>query len=236
MELNGYKNKYFSVLGDSISTFGGASEPEDAVFYDTSRKLESEVLTMGDTWWGRAIEGLGGRLLVNNSFSGSTVCYHKSFEIPSYACSDERTSSLGKDGISPDVIMVYMGTNDWGWGFRVFRDERYDPAKDDPRRFESAYGQMLGKLRENYPEAELWCFTLAVSKCVRTPEFSFPYYYGGRHISEYCKAIRGCAEAQGCRVIDLYERAEPYDTIDGFHPNAYGMKTIAEAVMESLKE
>lgn len=57
---NRYKGKYFSILGDSISTLQGYSEPEYAVFYDTTRKLESGVLTSLDTWWGQVIEQLGG--------------------------------------------------------------------------------------------------------------------------------------------------------------------------------
>ena len=66
----GYKGKRFSVLGDSISTFDGYSEPDYAVFYDITHKLESGVLGPADTWWGRVIEHFGGELLVNNSFSG----------------------------------------------------------------------------------------------------------------------------------------------------------------------
>lgn len=49
---NDYKNKYFSILGDSISTFEHYSEPDYAAYYDVSHKLEADVLTMYDTWWG----------------------------------------------------------------------------------------------------------------------------------------------------------------------------------------
>lgn len=33
-------------------------------------------------------------------------------------------------------------------------------------------------------------------------------------------------------MIDLHKNAKPYDTLDGFHPTAEGMKTIADAVVE----
>ncbi len=231
-----YKNKLFSILGDSISTFEGSSVPEHAVYYDRAHKLASGVLTSLDTWWGQVIDHLGGELLVNNAFSGSTVCWHPLYEIPSYACSDERTSSLHKDGLKPDVIMVYMGTNDWGCGTRVFWDERYDPTEDNPSLFLPAYRQMLKKLKANYPHAEIWCFTLPVSRCSAKPDFQFPYLYGGRNILEYCEAIRICAEEFHCRMIDLYNRSEPYDTLDGFHPTSGGMRTIANAVIKELAE
>ena len=230
-----YKNKYFSVLGDSASTFEGCSEPEYAAYYDTAHKLASGVLTRADTWWGQVIDRLGGELLVNNSFSGSTVCWHPAFEIPSYGCSNERTSSLGRDGISPDVIMVYMGMNDWGHGFRVRGDERYDSGINNPTLFLTAYSSMLTKLRINYPNAEIWCFTLPISRCSAEQDFKFPYYFGGRHIGEYCEAIRECAAEDGCRLIDLYHSMDAYDTVDEFHPSADGMNAIAEGVMRELQ-
>lgn len=225
---NDYKNKYFSILGDSISTFEHYSEPDYAAYYDVSHKLEADVLTMYDTWWGIVIEHFGGELLVNNSFAGSTVCYHEKYEIQSYSCSDERTSSLGMDGISPDVIVVYMGTNDWGCGTSI--------VGDDDRTFAVAYGQMLEKLKRNYPNAEIWCMTLAESCCSKNADFKFPRCYSCRDIEEYCAAIRECAQKHGCFVVDLYLDAEPYDTIDGFHPNASGMRTLANAVIKSARE
>ena len=233
--LSNYKNKYFSVLGDSMSTFEGCSVPESAVYYDLSHKLAADVLTPADTWWGQVIDRLGGRLLVNNSFSGSTVCWHPLYEIQSYGCSDERTAALGRDGISPDVIMVLLGTNDWGCGTRVVYDPKLTADPNDPSIFLPAYGQMLQKLKTNYPNAEIWCMTLPISRCSAQPDFSFPYCYRGRHISEYCDAIRDCASQAGCRLIDLNSHGEAYDTLDGFHPTADGMKTISNGIIQQLK-
>ncbi len=233
---NDHRKKFFSILGDSISTFEGYSVPESAVYYDMEHKLSSGVLTVGDTWWGQVIKHLDGELLVNNSFSGSTVCWHPLYEIPSYSCSDERTASLGRGEIHPDVIMVYMGTNDWGFGTRVFHDECCDSDADNPALFLTAYRQMLKKLRTNYPDAEIWCFTLPVSRCSANPDFSFPYCYGGRNISEYCEAIRLCAVEYDCRVIDLYNGSETYDTLDGFHPTVRGMKAIAGAIINEVSK
>jgi lysophospholipase L1-like esterase len=231
---NNYINKLFSILGDSISTFEGVSEPKDAVYYDTSHKLTSGVTNINATWWGQVIESLEGELLVNNSFSGSTVCWHPLYEAQTYGCSDERTSSLGKNGKNHDGIMVYMGTNDWGCGTRILYNEKYDCVENNPGLFAAAYRIMLEKLRKNYPEAEIWCFTLSVTRWSKYDNFKFPYCYGGIHMSEYCNAIRESAEKFGCRVIDLYQCGKAYDTIDAFHPNADGMKTIAETVLNAL--
>ena len=224
-----YKDKYFSILGDSISTFEGYTEPKDAVYYDKAKKIETGVLTLTDTWWGMVIESLGGKLLVNNSWSGSTVCSHSAYEVPSYACSAERTSSLYKDGITPSVIIVYMGTNDWGMGLRVTDDKETSTTV-----FSVAYREMLDRLKNNYPTAEIWCLTLPISKCVSRGNFAFPYYCSGRHILEYCEAICKIAKEKECRIIDLYSYGELHDTIDFFHPNRRGMKALANAVLDAL--
>ena len=227
---NDYQNKYFSVLGDSISTLERHSVPEHASYYTHYNCLETGVFIPSDTWWGQVIDALDGRLLVNDSFSGSTVCLHPGYEIPSYGCSRERTSNLDKNGRHPDVIMVFMGTNDWGRGTEI-------PSSDanDLTRFSSAYQKMLDRLTANYPEAELWCFTLAISTFSKRENFRFPYRYGGTHMEEYCRAIRACAKASGAKLIDLYGTAEPYDTVDGFHPTAEGMQVIAKAVLDQLR-
>lgn len=229
-----YENKYFSILGDSISTLAGYSEPKEAAYYDGDTRIFSRVATGMDTWWGQVIDALGGRLLVNNSWSGSLVVKHPLCEIPSYGCSDERTSALGKDGVMPDVILVYMGTNDWGHGVRVLQEGT--EVADTRSIFSVAYKLMLEKLQKNYPNAEIWCFTMPITRCSAKENFTFPYYFGGRHIEEYCKAITACAEELGCRTVDLYNRSDFPDTMEGFHPTADGMKTIAEMVLAVINE
>lgn len=227
-----YKNKLFAIFGDSISTLDGYSRPDDAAFYVGMQKFKAGVFAPEDTWWGRVIEHLGGVLLMNNSISGSVVCKHPDCLISSYGCSDERTSALSREGTFPDVIMIFMGINDWGRGIKPTPDD--ESAEGDLSIFSVAYRNMLEKLQKNYPQAELWCFTLPVSTCTHRQDFVFPYDCGGHHIEEYCEVIRACAKKCGCRVIDLYGSSVPYDTIDGFHPNAEGMKTLADAVIYQL--
>ena len=94
-EILSYQNKFFSVLGDSISTLEGRNPPEYSVFYDWDHCCMANVFSIGDTWWGQVIEALGGFFLQNNSFSGSRVSKAHDCEIESYGCSDSRTASLG---------------------------------------------------------------------------------------------------------------------------------------------
>lgn len=158
-----YKGKYFSVLGDSISTLDGYNPIGYEVFYDRTNGIFADVRTSDDTWWGQVISFFGGKLLINDSWSGSMVSKHPMCEVPSYSCSDERTSGLGRNGISPDVIMIFMGTNDRGYGMKPCAESPVEQG--DLAIFGVAYREMLRKLRENYPDAEIWCITPGVSFC-----------------------------------------------------------------------
>lgn len=232
--MNDWQNKHFSVLGDSISTLVDFSYPRGAVYYNDGRKFETGVFVPEDTWWGQVISRLGGRLLVNDSFSGSTVAKGPYCFTESYGCSDERTAYLHKGDAQPDVIMVFMGCNDRGHGVKPAATEAGEQS--DPCVFASAYAIMLEKLRKNYPLAEIWCMTLPISMRSNNEHYTFTYAYGGVHITQYCNAIRACAEQYGCRVIDLYAQTAktPYDTVDGIHANASGMHTLANAVLAEL--
>ncbi len=229
--MNKYENKYFSILGDSISTLEGYSVPEYAAYYDCEHKLRADVLCTADTWWGKVIEHFGGKLLVNNSFSGSTVTRRPGCEIESYACSRERTAGLHCGEIKPDVIMVFMGMNDWGCGALPTPGE--DTFAGDISVFSTAYENMLQKLQQNYPQAEICCFTLPVA--ARAEGKEFPFLFGGVHMEKYCGIICALADKYGCRKVDLYSYDVPYSTLDGFHPNAQGMKTLADAVITKIR-
>lgn len=233
MKTEKYKDKLFSVLGDSVSTLDGYSEPAYSSFYTADKKLEARVLLPEDTWWGRVTDALGGTLLVNNSISGSMVSDHPCRFIPSYGCSDERTSALSRGGAVPNVVMVFMGLNDWGHGVRLFPESA--AQNEDPCVFSVAYGLMLDKLKRNYREAEIWCLTPPATVWSACESYSFTYYRGGVHIDELCEAIRRCAAERGCRVIDLFRTLKGCDTVDGYHPNAEGMKAIADAVIAAIQ-
>ena len=227
-----YEGKLFSILGDSISTLVDCSVPRDAVFYKEDKCKESKIFVPEDTWWGQVIDYLGGKLLVNDSISSSLVSKHKICQAETYGCSDARTSYLDKAGDMPDVIFVFMGMNDWGWATKL-RPE-CEAENGNISIFSVAYDLMLKKLRTNYPNAEIWCFTLPNSICKSKPHFSFDPVRGGIHINDYCQVIRALAKEHSCRLIELYGVGEPHDSVDGYHPNKEGMKTLADKIIGQL--
>lgn len=181
---NRYKGKKFSILGDSVSTLAGYNPQGYNVFYEGEVCEKNCVRDMKDTWWGQVIEHFGGRLLVNNSWSGSRVSrVPKSPNLFPSGCSDERVHSLHVGDERPDVIIIYLGTNDWAKGTCPCLSERSpDMMPDWEDFFETAYDQMLKKIASHYRYTEIWCCTLSETKISGNESFAFPHQYGGYHI------------------------------------------------------
>lgn len=180
---NPYAGKQFSILGDSISTLDGYNPRGYRIFYTGDNCERSGIFEMQDTWWGMVLDYFGGKLLRNNSWSGSRVSKLPSCDVlfPS-GCSDERTSGLHINSIKPDVIIIYMGTNDWAVGALCGIPAAVDDSNFNCIVFDYAYDTMLRKLKESYPDSEIWCCTLCETYMVCNPSFQFPHSYGGNHI------------------------------------------------------
>ena len=242
-----YSGKFFSILGDSISTLAGFNPDGYKLFYYGENSRRANIFTPNDTWWGKTIEFFSGKLLVNNSWSGSRVTkLPKASELFPSACSDERTSGLHDEKHNPDVIIIYLGTNDWAFGAQPerkrmgFQDEESGMFVDgyvgkmDEQVFSVAYDSMLKKIKRNYPDAEVWCCTLCKTFMGSNQSFLFPENYGGWPISDYNSIIRNSAFQNDCHLIDLFAFDLPYDSIDGSHPTEQGMQTLSKMICRSM--
>ena len=248
-ENNPYFGKQFSILGDSISTLEGYNPKGYNLFYTGDTCNRTGVHEMRDTWWGKVIDYFGGELLVNNSWSGSRASKlpNQTALFPS-GCSDERTGELHIGEVMPDVILIYLGTNDWAYGVRAddggIQREYYQDEKtglmyerypcEDVSIFSVAYELMLHKIKRNYPNAEVFCCTLNETYMSSNPSFSFPHSYAGTHIERFNEVIRKKVELSGYKLIELYNNHVPYDAVDGTHPTATGMNTLATLVLRGM--
>ncbi len=240
----------FSIIGDSVSTFSGFVPPENRVYYEGSQIAATGVDDVGKTWWMRVIGQMGGVFLANASFSGSLT---EGAGFPA-ACSPERVRQvLGPDGERPDVILCFMGINDFGWGGAHAQAEGRSPATphclnldEVPQRvagtapagalngFARAYGTMLDGLRSLCPDAEIWCMTLLPSRQTDAAGPSFCYQLRGIHLDAYNDVIRQAAAERGMGVADVRALGFDYESIDGTHPTALGMEQIAAMTVSSM--
>ena len=247
-----YLGKYFSILGDSISTYENFVPNGYKVFYEGETRKKSGVCDVLCTWWGQAVHNLGGHILVDNAWSGSRVTpFPGSTQCFPSGCSRERTGGLHLGTKIPDVIIVFLGFNDWANAVPLYPEkaergmkaairnfflgEKEQEARQTlPPTFFEAYESILKQIRMNYPSVELWCCTMAAT-CLRDDSrWLFPYEYAGVHIAYYNDVIRNLAPRYGAGVIDFAAFNVRVETIDGSHPTAQGMQTLASMVIRTL--
>lgn len=254
---HGIADPGFSVLGDSISTLGGLIPAGWRVHYEGEVHVKG-VAKPQDTWWGQVIDHFGGHLTANASYSGSCV---EGFGFPA-GCSPERLRALrGPDDAEPDVVLVFMGINDFGWGgarnqaLGLSKSASARPA-DLPKphqalqtvgpeaveRFAWAYRSLLDGIGAVASSAQVWCVGLAPGtppqgQEEKSPDTSpqFAYRVRGRELGEYNQAIRQAARDCKAGFVDLEALGFCYDAVDGVHPSALGMEQIAQAVISALE-
>lgn len=200
--------KRISVLGDSISTFDGYTPP-GGVYYGPSFGSITGVYTPEDTWWMQVIRALGGRLLANNSWSGSTVSMVGSLP----ACSPSRIRKLAVDNVAPDHILILAGLNDVN-------------MYAEPQAFAADYQLMLQRIREAYPQAVVTCGTLTTGYLSNTP-FTHQLGHVRDRLDPYNQAIRTVVAAAGYQLADIARLDQRYASMDGLHPNGEGMRQLA---------
>ena len=224
-----------SVLGDSISTYQGYIPDGYACFYP---EANNDVKDVTQTWWMQVLYNTGMRLAANGSYSASTVCGDSKDEHSSAGCSDRRINDLkGPYGTSPDIILVYMGANDF---FRAMELGKFDgvPTGRGEKyyvNFSEAYELMLQKLLRTYPASRIYCMTLTEANSGDHPRVNEK----GNTIADFNSRIKAIAAAYGIPVIDVHNCGmEVYElnhyTSDGTHPNKEGSTKMANYVTSVL--
>lgn len=219
-----------SILGDSVSTFQGYNPPDYYVYYADYYRSVNGLRDVSDTWWHRVIKELNAELCVNNSFSGSR-CSGKEFPA---ACCAERLDHLRTPEKEPDIILVYIGFNDYGYGVRP-KGKKFLFRKPDLLIFEDAYNEMLSGIKKRYPDASVFCGTLMKTRIRGEADWVFPQRYGGEFIGEYNDVIRLACRKHQCGLADLDSLNRSLETLDGSHPTAVGHREFADAWLCFLK-
>ncbi len=209
--------KLISILGDSICTFEGYNAPGYYVYYNKEIQKENGISSVFDMWWYKVIAYLNGELCINNSCAGSMITGDDIIS----ATSDIRIENLSTKAHTPDIILVAMGFNDYGFG-RDIAD------------FEVKYNLMLNKSSARYPKAEIICGTLAESFVSERSTYLFPLTPGNNKLADFNNVIRKVCKSKDIRVADIAGK-ENYETLDGVHPTVTGHNTLANLWIDCLK-
>lgn len=216
-----------SILGDSISTYQGCNPDNYEVFYDDKMSDENGLSSANDTWWAQVINHLGGQLLINNSYSGSRVC---DMEFPS-GRSIERISNLGIAENAPDIILIYIGFNDFARGFGVYENMFMFKAPT----FYDSYKDMILKIKSNYKKSKIICATLMKTYIKDNTDWQFPTNRSDIAIDIYNDSIKKIGDELNVLVADI-GKYPAYETLDAKHPTKLGHKTIAQSWISELEK
>lgn len=231
------EGKYISFMGDSITTYQGWNNNtaynttigSNAVYY-TSSKLSS----VNDTYWKKTVDNLDLKLCVNNSWSGSRVTTTSS--TTSAACMN-RAKNLHNNvkNITPDIIVVYIGINDYRGGVTLGKFDGVDSIYNASTKtytgtlteFADAYATMVHKMQKAYPEADIYLCTLD--------------QYNTELVA-WNAVIKQIANAFDCNIVDFYNKTPinasnlaSYMEDRVLHPNANGMNEMYKCIKSALE-
>ena len=231
------QGKKVSILGDSISTFTGTMPADYNIYYPES----GDIPNAGQTWWGQLLANTG-MVLCRNASSANTDVTGNSLALDGSApgCSIRRIVDLkGTDGSNPDVIIMYMGINDFARSRTLgsFTSPGVQ-TEGEVMVFTDAYELMLQKIKALYPTASIYCCTL-LERCDLNGNTGAPAVnLNGDTVADFNTQIKAIAKAYGASVIDFYNCGINYTnlslfTVDGIHPTWIGAGVLGQCATQA---
>lgn len=207
------------IFGDSYSTFKGYIPEGYAVYYSEDERPETDVRKVTETWWYGVIEETKANLVLNDSWSGSTIGYtgYNSTDCSKSSSFIYRFEKLSESGFFKenkiDTVFVFGGTND-SWSGAPVGELRYSHFKKEELYFVlPAVSYFLKRLKEELPDSRIVCIINSDLK----PEIS----HGMKTACEY----------YGIQSVEL----KNIDKNCG-HPTVKGMRNIKEQVLKQLEK
>lgn len=204
------------IFGDSYSTFEGYVPEGYAIYYSKSEN-GTGVTEVEQTWWHMLLAETNSNLVLNNSWSGSTICYTgyentDCSETSSFIC---RLNKLIDAGFFKEneinTVFMFGGTNDNWVNVELGEMKFSDWEKEELYKVLPAISCFMARLRETLPEARLVCLINSDLK----PEITEAMKQSSERFGFDCIAFKDIAKING-------------------HPNIQGMKEIKDFILKQL--
>lgn len=210
----------FVIFGDSYSTHKDYI-PEGYAYYYCDEGIAPEhpvtKMQMRETWWGQLMERTDAALVLNDSWSGSTIGYTGyDGDCSTSSSFIYRYRKLMENGFfaenEVDTILVFGGTND-SWSDAPLGAETYsDFAEKDLFNVLPAVCHFMTALKQDHPNARV-------------------VFIGNCDIKgEIIDCMKRAARRLSVDFVELHD----IDKING-HPTVLGMTQICEQIVEKLK-
>lgn len=154
--------KTIAILGDSYSTYENYIPDDYFFWYSDSKNSEpNNINNVSQTWWWQLCSEKNFSLIANCSSSGSTICNtgYNGMDASETSFIHRMKRELGenrKKNISPDIIFVFGGTNDF-WansptGIPIFSGWQLDNLNE----FAPAFCYMIDYLKKWNPNSLIY--------------------------------------------------------------------------------
>ena len=123
------------IIGDSYSTFKGFNPDGYICWYPQSESEapRTDVTQVSETWWHQLCSETESTLILNDSFSGSTICSTERESIPGTHF-NLRADKIINSGFfnknKIDTIIIFGGTND-SWIDSPIGEIKYDNIEEN---------------------------------------------------------------------------------------------------------
>ena len=209
--LNAQNKLRVSILGDSYSTFENyipqGNEPWYFQKLDTNR---TDVCNVRHTWWWQMLTNGGFLLEKNDSYSGATISY-TGYNDEDYSPRSfiTRLPRLG----SPDIIIIFGGTND-SWADAKVGNYQYENfTRGDMFFYRPALARLLDEAQGRYPNVKIY---FVINSELR---------------QDIVESTQTICKHYGIKYIQLKNIDKHWG-----HPTISGMKSIANQILDFIKK
>lgn len=212
--------KKLYILGDSYSTFEGFIPEGNASWYHKvyeNPDQVTDVFSAEDTWWRLLAKEIGAEIVLNDSWSGSTVSY---YAYDGRDCSGDssfiyRFEKALKENFFEkadiDTAIIFGGTNDSWTGGPIGEVLYSDYKKEDLFSFLPALCYLFERLCEKNVKNKIFVLNTELK-----PELN--------------KGVITACKHYGITLV----KPEYIDKLSG-HPSKLGMKNIKDAILSTCK-
>ena len=204
------------ILGDSYSTFIGYIPESCSPWYIDGGHENTDVTCVEQTWWHKLIKETDSSLVLNSSYSGTTVCHtgynggdcsHISFIARFEKLAEENFFAENE----VDTVFVFGGTNDSWAGSPVGELKYSDWSREDLYSVLPAYCYLINKIKTVLPKARI----VSVINTELKPEIT--------------EGFSVASEKYGIEAVILKDIGKTAG-----HPNKTGMEQIKEQIIKII--
>lgn len=203
------------ILGDSYSTFQGYIPDEHKSYYGIEGFAETDVSRVNQTWWHLVIQETESHLVLNHSWSGTTIC-NTGYDGPDIPHSFiRRFDKLAEKGFflksKIDTVFVMGGQNDDWCNAPIGELKISDWTDEDLLQYGPALCYLMYRLKIVLPTARILFVVNSEMK-----ELIMDYQVRAAEIYDV-----ECIQLEAIHKMNC-------------HPTIFGMKQIADQILDYL--